>query len=212
MIVSLHKNMWKDTVRNAAVHKIMWPTAFAVNTHEIMSSAAWLFLSTKMNDTVELKIWNTIRVCKDLNLFHHSLLKRLRLMRGPFFCYLSLSGARLSFKLMPKLARGYGGKHQDHLVRPMLQVNRCCTRLPGWIQLKVTASVTLVNCLIFQSILQCSLHSISQPPHIRYCNWAEITLRTPRVQSVTCLLWSRGNRTRYRVDSERCVHQSSCRH
>ena len=97
MIVSLHKNMWKDTVRNAAVHKIMWPTAFAVNTHEIMSSAAWLFLSTKMNDTVELKIWNTIRVCKDLNLFHHSLLKRLRLMRGPFFCYLvSLSRAKLS--------------------------------------------------------------------------------------------------------------------
>ena len=42
MIVSLHKNMWKDTVRNAAVHKIMWPAAFAVNSHEIMSSAAWL--------------------------------------------------------------------------------------------------------------------------------------------------------------------------
>ena len=52
-------------------------------------------------------------------------------MRGPFFCYLSLSGARLRFKLMPKLAGGYGGKHQDHLVRPMLQVNHCCTRLPG---------------------------------------------------------------------------------
>ena len=34
----------------------------------------------------------------------------------------------------------------------------------------VTASVTLVSCLIFQSILQCSLHSISQPPHIRYYN------------------------------------------
>ena len=48
----------------------------------------------------------------------------------------------------------------------------------------VTASVTLVSCLIFQSILQCSLHSISQPPHIRYCNWTETTLRTPRVQSV----------------------------
>ena len=31
-------------------------------------------------------------------------------MRGPFFCYLSLSGARLSFKLMPKLAGGYGGE------------------------------------------------------------------------------------------------------
>ena len=38
------------------------------------------------------------------------------------------------------------------------------------------------------------------------------TLRTPRVQSVKWLLWSRGNRTRNRVDSERCVHQSSCRH
>ena len=37
----------------------------------------------------------------------------------------------------------------------------------------VTASVTLVSCLIFQSILQCSLHSISQPPHIRYYNWTE---------------------------------------
>ena len=52
----------------------------------------------------------------------------------------------------------------------------------------VTASVTLVSCLIFQSILQCLLHSISQPPHIRYYNWTETTLRTPRVQSVTCLL------------------------
>ena len=48
----------------------------------------------------------------------------------------------------------------------------------------VTASVTLVSCLIFQSILQCSLHFISQPPHIRYYNWTETTLRTPRVQSV----------------------------
>ena len=37
----------------------------------------------------------------------------------------------------------------------------------------VTASVTLVSCLIFQSILQCSLHSISQPPHIRYYDWTE---------------------------------------
>ena len=126
---------------------------------------------------------------------------------------LACPGQSSVFRLMPKLAGGYGGgKHQDHLVRPMLQVNHCCTRLPGWIQLKVTASLTLVNCLIFQSILQCSLHYISQPPHIRYCNWTEITLRTPRVQSVTCLLWSRGNWTRNRVDSERCVHQSSCRH
>ena len=48
----------------------------------------------------------------------------------------------------------------------------------------VTASVTLVSCLIFQSILQYLLHSISQPPHIRYYNWTETTLRTPRVQSV----------------------------
>ena len=52
----------------------------------------------------------------------------------------------------------------------------------------VTASVSLVSCLIFQSILQCSLHFISQPPHIRYYNWTETTLRTPRVQSVKCLL------------------------
>ena len=126
---------------------------------------------------------------------------------------LACPGQSSVFRLMPKLAGGYGGgKHQDHLVRPMLQVNHCCTRLPGWIQLKVTASLTLVNCLIFQSILQCSLHYISQPPHICYCNWTKITLRTPRVQSVTCLLWSRGNWTWNRVDSERCVHQSSCQH
>ena len=52
----------------------------------------------------------------------------------------------------------------------------------------VTASVSLVSCLVFQSILQCSLHFISQPPHIRYYNWTETTLRTPRVQSVKCLL------------------------
>ena len=76
----------------------------------------------------------------------------------------------------------------------------------------VTASVTLVSCLIFQSILQCLLHSISQPPHIRYYNLDWNTLRTPRVQSVKWLLWSRGNRTQNRVDSERCVHQSSCQH
>ena len=39
----------------------------------------------------------------------------------------------------------------------------------------VTASVTLVSCLIFQSILQCLLHFISQPPQgafiILSVNW-----------------------------------------
>ena len=54
----------------------------------------------------------------------------------------------------------------------------------------VTASVTLVSCLIFQSILQCSLHSISQPPHIRYYKWTETKDRLSKDREIGRRRWS----------------------
>ena len=52
-------------------------------------------------------------------------------MRGPLSANPVQGRAQLITYAQTRRGVGYGGEHQDHLVRPMLQVNHCCTRLPG---------------------------------------------------------------------------------